>query len=88
MRSMTAREYDNWRRYAALFPIGDHRSDLQTGIIASTIANVNRAKGADPFTPDDFMPEFGKEPEPEMTEEQIETIERWQARARALDTSA
>lgn len=36
-------------------PFGEGRADLRMGIIASTIANVNRGKQK-PFKPADFMP--------------------------------
>ena len=41
-----------------LDPWGGERGDLQAGIIASTIAQVNAAKGKR-FKPADFMPKFG-----------------------------
>lgn len=37
-------------------PFGDERADLQAGIIASTIANVNRGRNTTAFKPEDFMP--------------------------------
>ncbi len=37
------------------------------GIIASTVANVNRAKDKKPYKPQDFMPSF----EPVSEEEQV-----------------
>ncbi len=38
-----------------LEPFGDARADLRAGIIASTLANVNRGKETKAFTPQDFM---------------------------------
>ena len=43
-------------------PFGDERSDLQAGIIASTIANVHRGKNTSAFKPEDFMPYSKREP--------------------------
>ncbi|WP_024301989.1 hypothetical protein [Pseudogulbenkiania sp. MAI-1] len=40
---------------------------LRAGIVASAVANCNRARDSEPFTPADFMPYVGREPEPEMT---------------------
>lgn len=37
-------------------PWGDYRTELAAAIVASTIANVHRAKDAKPFSPADFMP--------------------------------
>jgi hypothetical protein len=38
-----------------LDPWGPERFDLAAGIVASTIANVNRAPKSEPFRPADFM---------------------------------
>ena len=45
-----------WQIYEAIEPFGEQRADLRAGIIASTIANVNRGKGQKAFTATDFMP--------------------------------
>tara|TARA_R110002096_G_scaffold187982_3_gene367724 strand:+ start:2855 stop:3115 length:261 start_codon:yes stop_codon:yes gene_type:complete len=37
-------------------PHGPLRGDIQAGIVASTIANVNRGKGVAAFTVQDFLP--------------------------------
>lgn len=37
-------------------PWGEWRADLRAGIVASVIANVNRAKKTNAFTAKDFMP--------------------------------
>jgi Protein of unknown function (DUF4035) len=55
--------------YASLEPFGEERADLRAGIIAMVIAEVNRdrTKRPQPFTPQDFMPQFDRrfrEPEP------------------------
>jgi len=57
---INAREFAEWMAYDSLDPIGSTRSDLRAGIIASTIANVNRGKNGQSFKPDDFMPQFDK----------------------------
>jgi hypothetical protein len=49
-------ELTEWMAYEALEPFGEERADMRAGIIASTIANVNRGKGQKPFSPTDFMP--------------------------------
>lgn len=60
-----SREFTEWMAYASLEPWGEPRADLRAGIVASTIANVNRSSDSEPFTPRDFMPTFeGHEPEP------------------------
>jgi len=40
---------------------------VQAGIVASTIANVNRPKDHKPFTPNDFMPQYDRPPQKEQT---------------------
>ena len=59
MSRCDSREYAEWRALYELDPWGEERADLRAGIIASTIANVNRGKGKS-FSPGDFMPEFDK----------------------------
>ncbi len=56
-----SRELTEWQAYAELEPFGEWRGDLRAGIVASTIANVNRKKDSKPFKASDFMPEFGKQ---------------------------
>ena len=62
---MTSAQLAEWMAFAQLEPWGEERADLRAGIVASTVANVNRGKGQKTLTPQHFMPEF----EPE-TEEQ------------------
>ena len=45
-----------------MYPFGDERADLQAGIVASTIANVNRGKNTSAYKPEDFMPYSKREP--------------------------
>ena len=49
-------------------PWGEWRADLRSGVIASTIANVNRGKKAEAFTPKDFMPYWRIESERQRME--------------------
>ncbi len=56
---MSSAEYAEWIAFMGLEPIGEVRADLRAGIVASTIANVNRGKRQKPFKPADFMPDFG-----------------------------
>lgn len=66
-------EFAAWQAYALLEPFGEERADLRAGIIASTIANVNRGRATPPFRPKDFMPEFRRRPP-----EQVQTVEEQQ----------
>lgn len=68
-----------WMAYAELEPFGEERGDLRAGIIASTIANVNRdPKKGRPFKPGDFMPEFGKAKRASGKREPLMSVDDWQ----------
>ena len=75
VREMLARidskELSEWMAYYELNPFGAVRDDLQAGIIASTIANVNRGKNDKSFTPSDFMPYMDK---PEQSEGDMQAV--------------
>ena len=45
-----SKELSEWMAYYELNPFGTVRDDLQAGIIASTIANVNRGKNDKSFS--------------------------------------
>ena len=63
-------ELGEWMEYYKSDPFGTARSDLHAGIIAATIANVNRGKNTQSYQPSDFMPlqEKPKQEESEMQE--------------------
>lgn len=54
----TSRDLTELMAYYEMEPFGAWRGDLAAGIVASTIANVYRKKGAPAFKPEDFMPKF------------------------------
>ncbi len=76
LSEITSKQFAEWMAYSRLEPWGEKRDDLRMGIVASTVANVNRGRNQKPYRPQDFMPSF----EPE-TEEQA--AERLIAKARA-----
>lgn len=41
-------------------PLGDERLDHLFAMLQATIANVNRGKRQKPYTPDQFMPKWGR----------------------------
>tara|TARA_R110002110_G_scaffold166143_2_gene366673 strand:- start:33 stop:314 length:282 start_codon:yes stop_codon:yes gene_type:complete len=52
-----SKELSEWASYFSMEPFGNTRSDIQAGIIASTIANCNRTKSSQKlFNATDFMP--------------------------------
>ena len=69
MTRCNSRQFAEWQAYYQVEPWGEERADLRAGIVASTIANVNRGKGQKPFKPSDFMPDF--EPKKPQTAEQM-----------------
>jgi len=62
-------ELAEWNAYDSIDPIGNTRADLAAGVIASTIANVNRSEKHEAFSPTDFMLFYDKpEREPQSME--------------------
>ena len=72
-----SRELAEWMAYYRTEPFGGCRGDLQAGVIASTIANVNKAKRGKAFSPGDFMPLMKK---PKQTEDEMINIMNAMAR--------
>ncbi len=60
LASCDSRELAEWMAYEQVEPFGDARGDLQAGVVASTIANVNRGKRAKSYKPQDFLLQFRK----------------------------
>lgn len=58
-----SRLLSEWMAFAQLEPFGEERADLRAGIVASTVANVYRAKDERPLSAQDFMPKFDQ-PDP------------------------
>lgn len=67
---ISARKMREWMVYAELEPFGPPADFWQAGIVASTIANVNRTKKSQKaLEPSDFMPKDMMQP-PEAQEPQ------------------
>ncbi len=47
--------FSEYMEYYAMSPFGSQRDNVHAGLIAATIANVNRNKSQQPFSADDFM---------------------------------
>jgi len=64
---VSSRELAEWMAYDRMSPIGTDRADIQTGIIASTVANSTRnpKKRRKPWTVKDFIPKYGRQEESE-----------------------
>jgi hypothetical protein len=72
LAAMDGAQFAEWMAYAGLEPFGEERADLRAGIVASTTANVWRARNKKPLTPRDFMPRFGKKPLDPKTRVKVE----------------
>jgi len=53
-----SREFGEWTAYESLSPGEPERSDLQTALVACTVANVMRGKKGRPFRIKDFLLKF------------------------------
>lgn len=54
-REVDSVELAEWQAYYDLEPFGDQQANIRAGIIAATIANVNRKKNTRAFIYDDFI---------------------------------
>lgn len=63
LRSLTARQFQQWLLYLDIEPIESLRADYRAAQIVSMLANINRdtKKRANPFTPEDFLLKFSTE---------------------------
>lgn len=69
---LTSSEVTEWLAFYSLDPWGgERRFDLPAGIVAATIANANRGKNSNAFTPQDFMPDFGAPKKGSVEEQQV-----------------
>lgn len=75
---LPAQEVAIWEAAYAAEPWGELRSDLNSGVVAATIANVNRSQKTPAYSPADFMPfqDRTDTPPPEGAAHDIETIKR------------
>ena len=74
MAEIDSAEFSEWLAYYRLDPQGEDRADLRAGIVAATVANVSRGRGAKALKPKDFMPEFGESAKPAQTWKQQKAI--------------
>lgn len=57
---MPASVWWEWMAFHQIDPITAEREDYRAGVIAATVANAHRRKGARAMKPGDFMPKFGR----------------------------
>lgn len=73
LAAMDSRELAEWQAFAQLEPFGEVRDDLRAGVVASTVANVNRGKGGKAFQPSDFL----LYREPQTTDDHVKILKMW-----------
>ena len=56
LKEIDSRDITDYIAYYQIEPFGTEQDFLQAGIVASTVANVNRGKNTQPFKPQDFVP--------------------------------
>lgn len=78
--AISSRELTEWMAFDQVEPIGGRRGDLQAGVVAATVANVNRAKGSREYRVTDFVPVYGKREEVIDAESLVlQQVGLWQA---------
>lgn len=72
---MSSRELTEWMAYEQVTgTIGPDRSDIHSGIVASTVANAMKGKKGKKFEPKDFIPQWDRK---EQTwEDQLAVVKR------------
>ncbi len=83
MNEIDSRELTEWAAYFSLEPWGTEVDDWRAGMVASTIANVNRdpKKRRKPYEPKDFIPHRLALPAKEQSAEEQARVMRMWARA-------
>ena len=76
----TSAELTEWAVFYEMEPFGPERGDLQAGIVAATVANVNRdaKKQKKPYTAHDFMPKFEGAAEAKAPKSPEELRRKWE----------
>jgi hypothetical protein len=55
LRELSSAELAEWIALDGIEPVGARRDDIHAGMIAATVANVNRKEGSKPVGPDFFF---------------------------------
>lgn len=76
MDEIPAYLFNEWMEFDRIEPIGVEAQFLGHAITATTLANINRdgKKQKQPYSIDDFMPEFIKPPKPKQKPKTAEDI--------------
>jgi len=58
LSNMSAQQFDEWRAYDQIEPIGTQAVYLANAITAAAVLNTNRKKGTRPISPSELVPDF------------------------------
>lgn len=74
---MSSLEFAEWMALYDLELFGDRRADLRAAIVASTVANAHRnpKKRRRAYSPEGFMPKFGRRKKRSSWQTQLQTVE-------------
>jgi hypothetical protein len=64
---MDAEEFVCWQAFDRLEPLGADADDYRAGLVAATLINVNRRRGAPPVRPFDLFPWRAEPTLPKLT---------------------
>lgn len=73
LNNISSRELTEWMGFYNLEPWGTEIEDYRMGATCATIANAHSEKGN--FTPKNFIPKYGDEPDKQSYESQLKTAE-------------
>ena len=76
-----SRELTEWAAFYQVEPFGCEADGLGSAIVAATVANVNREKGAKAFEAADFLPKFDQAKKEQSVEEMIQLAQMFTAAA-------
>lgn len=74
LRALDSRQIAGWMAYFSVEPFGEHAAYWRAGVIAATIANVNRGKSQRALKPEDFMPPEPKPKREAQTTEEMKVV--------------
>lgn len=71
---MTSRELSEWMAYYSIEPFGERREDMRAAQICAILANIHRGEDTPPFSVDDFMPDFQRQPTKQDTVSRLQRL--------------
>lgn len=74
LQELDSHQIAEWMAYSQIEPFGEQEAFWRSGMMASTIANVNRGKNTKGFKPEDFMPKIKQKQSAEEIKEVMMTL--------------